>query len=61
MIFQELLNQERDNSFGKNWSDYDYDDEDGGTEYNHNVHDNAFDSSCAKGRIGRINAFDDDW
>jgi len=51
----------RDNSFGKNWSDYDYADEDGEMDYNHNVHDNAFDSSGAKGRIGRINAFDDDW
>lgn len=51
----------RDNSFASNWNDFDYADEDGGKDYNYNVHSNAFDASGAKGRIGRLNAFDDDW
>lgn len=51
----------RDTSFGKNWSYYDYADEDGKEDYNHNVHDNAFDSSGANGRVGRLNVFDDDF
>ena len=51
----------RDNSFGKNWSNYDYADEDGEDDYNFNVHDNAFDAAGAKGRVGRLNSFDDDF
>lgn len=51
----------RDNSFGKNWSNYDYADEDGEDDYNFNVHDNAFDAAGAKGRVGRLSSFDDDF
>ena len=51
----------RDNSFGKNWSNYYYADEDGEDDYNFNVHDNAFDAAGAKGRVGRLNSFDDDF
>lgn len=51
----------RDNNFGKNWSNYDYADEDGENDYNFNVHDNAFDAAGAKGRVGRLNSFDDDF
>ena len=51
----------RDNSFGKNWSNYNYADEDGEDDYNFNVHNNAFDAAGAKGRVGRLNSFDDDF
>ena len=50
----------RDSSFGNNWSYYDYAEDDGSDDYNFNIHDNAFDASGAKGRVGRLNAFDDD-
>ena len=34
---------------------------DGKEDYNYNVHDDAFETSGAKGRLGRLNAFDDDF
>ena len=51
----------RDNNFGKNWSNYDYADKDVEDDYNFNVYDNAFDAAGAKGRVGRLNSFDDDF
>lgn len=49
-----------DDSFGKNWNYYDYANDKGEDDYNYNVHDNAFDAAGAKGRVGRLNSFDDD-
>lgn len=49
-----------DDSFGKNWNYYDYANDEGEDDYNYNVHDNAFDAAGAKGRVGRLNSFDDD-
>lgn len=48
----------RDDRWLSNWSDFDYADEDGHSDYNFNVHDNAFDASGAKGRVGRLDALD---
>jgi len=49
----------RDNSFGNNWSDYDYADDNGADDYNYNTHNDAFEAYGAKGRVGRLNSFDD--
>ena len=49
----------KNNSLDGNWSIYDYADEDGSDDYNYNVHDNAFNAAGAKGRVDRLNSFDD--
>lgn len=48
-----------DIDFASNWDDFSYADEHD-TDYNYNVHNNAFDASGANGRVGRLNSFDDD-
>ena len=48
----------RDINFASNWKDFDYADE-YDTDYNFNTHPDAFDASGAKGRVTRLDAFND--